>query len=83
MILAKVLCWELSELRYLKLNARKGNKVRMTIRSETDNFPTKKVSNITTEARTTLTEWLAADYQLYNHFKAKFHAAVASYGKVW
>ena len=29
-ILAKVLCWELSELRYLKLNARKGNKVRMT-----------------------------------------------------
>ena len=29
-ILAKVLCWELSDLRYLKLNARKGNKVRMT-----------------------------------------------------
>ena len=27
MILAKVLCWDLSELRYLKLNARKGNKV--------------------------------------------------------
>ena len=26
-ILAKVLCWDLSELRYLKLNARKGNKV--------------------------------------------------------
>jgi len=65
-ILAKVLCWELNELRYLKLNARKGN----------------KVSNITTEARTTLTEWLTADYQLYNHFKAKFHAAVESYGKV-
>jgi len=64
-ILAKVLCWDLSELRYLKLNARKGN----------------KVSNITTEARTTLTEWLAADYQLYDHFKAKFNAAVESYGK--
>ena len=41
------------------------------------------MSNITREARTTLTEWLAADYQLYNHFKAKFHAAVDSYGKVW
>ena len=73
-----------------------------------------KVSNITTEARTTLTEWLAADYQLYDHFKvvanswgripllssncsfnfflstdhlynqfkAKFNAAVESYGKV-
>ena len=46
-------------------------------------FPKKKVSNITTEARTTLSEWLAADYQLYNHFKAKFHAAVEIYGKVW
>ena len=41
------------------------------------------MSNITTEARTTLTEWLAADYQLYNHFKAKFRAAVDMYGKVW
>ena len=73
-----------------------------------------KVSNITTEARTTLTEWLTADYQLYDHFKvvanpwgripllssncsfnfflstdhlynqfkAKFNAAVESYGKV-
>ena len=41
-----------------------------------------KVSNITLEARTMLTEWLTADYQLYNHFKAKFHAAVESYGKV-
>ena len=41
-----------------------------------------KVSNITLEARTMLTEWLTADYQLYNHFKAKFHAAAESYGKV-
>ena len=45
-ILAKVLCWELSELRYLKLNARKGNRVRThknkNFKNQTDVFFPKK-----------------------------------------
>ena len=34
-ILAKLLCWDLSELRYLKLNARKGNRVRLMTKKDT------------------------------------------------
>jgi len=63
-ILTKMLCWELEEVRYLKLNARKES----------------KVSNITASARATLQEWLAADYRLYDHFKASFQEAAAKYG---
>lgn len=63
-ILARILCWDLTEVRYLKQNARKSS----------------KVSNITSEARQTLKEWLSADYKLYDHFKSKFQLAVESYG---
>ena len=59
-ILAKLLCWDLSEVRYLKQNARKAD----------------KVSNITQEARETLTNWLSADYKLYKHYEQKFQAEV-------
>ena len=59
-LLARLLCWDLSEVRYLKQNARK----------------VEKVSNITAEARGQLTTWLAADYRLYKHYKDKFDLEV-------
>ena len=52
-MLARLLCWDLEQVRYLKQNARKAS----------------KVTNITKEARDTLTQWLEADYRLYNHFR--------------
>jgi hypothetical protein len=59
-LLARMLCWDLSEVRYLKQNARKAD----------------KVSNITEEARGQLTSWLAADFRLYKHYEAKFQLEV-------
>lgn len=64
-LLARLLCWDLSQVRYLKQNARKAE----------------KVNNITVESRKTLTTWLAADFKLYNHFSAKFDETVMTYGK--
>ena len=55
-LLARLLCWELSDVRYLKQNARKAE----------------KVSNITEEATGLLKTWLSADFLLYKHFLTKF-----------
>ena len=54
-LLAEILCWDLSEVRYLKQNARKSS----------------KVSNITETARGSLETWLEADRKLYDHFAQK------------
>ena len=62
-LLARLLCWDLSEVRYLKQNARKAD----------------KVSNITEEARSQLTGWLLGDYRLYSHYLAKFQLEVERY----
>ena len=59
-LLARLLCWDLSEVKYLKQNARK----------------VEKVSNITAEARGQLTTWLAADFRLYKHYQDKFELEV-------
>ena len=59
-LLARMLCWDLREVRYLKQNARKAN----------------KVSNITEEARGQLKTWLSADFQLYKHYENKFQLEV-------
>lgn len=64
-ILARLLCWELEDVRYLKQNARTAS----------------KVNNITLESREALTRWLSDDFKLYNHFERKFKEAVESYGK--
>jgi len=64
-LLARLLCWDLSEVRYLKQNARKAD----------------KVSNITEEARSQLTGWLLGDYRLYSHYLAKFQLEVERYGR--
>jgi len=63
-ILARKLCWELEEVRYLRQNSRKAN----------------KVSNITVAAKESLTKWLEADFQLYRHFEQKYQEEVESYG---
>ena len=54
-LLADILCWDLSDVRYLKQNARKSS----------------KVSNITETARGYLETWLEADRKLYDHFLQK------------
>jgi len=63
-ILARKLCWDLEEVRYLRQNSRKAS----------------KVSNITVEAKEALTNWLEADFQLYRHFEQKYQQEVESYG---
>merc|ERR1719483_1859814 len=64
-LLAKKLCWDLRDVTYLKQNARKAD----------------KVSNITETAREQLKTWLRADFQLYEHYKAKFELEVEKYGR--
>ena len=54
-LLAQILCWDLSDVRYLKQNARVSS----------------KVSNITETARDSLETWLEADRKLYDHFLQK------------
>ena len=56
-LLADILCWDLSDVRYLKQNARKSS----------------KVSNITERARDSLETWLEADRKLYDHFLQKMN----------
>ena len=55
-LLARMLCWDLMEVRYLKQNDRKA----------------KKASNITEEAHAQLKTWLAADFGLYENYETKF-----------
>ena len=56
-LLAEILCWDLSDVRYLKQNARVSS----------------KVSNITETARDSLETWLEADRKLYDHFSQKMN----------
>ena len=59
-LLADILCWDLSDVRYLKQNARVSS----------------KVSNITKAARDSLESWLEADRKLYNHFVQKMDGLI-------
>jgi len=63
-LLRNLLCWEFSDVVNFKLNARKESK---------------KVV-LSDEARAALREYLANDYLVYNHFKAKFDEKVNSFG---
>merc|ERR1719237_677107 len=63
-LLKQLLCWEFSDVVNFKLNARKESK---------------KVV-LSSEARAALREYLANDYLVYNHFKAKFDERVNSFG---
>ena len=64
-LLARLMCWDLTDVRYLKQNARKSE----------------KVSNIKKTARDHLTNWLKADFKLYKHFVEKLQALIDKYGR--
>jgi len=63
-LLRDLLCWEFRDVANFKLNARKESK---------------KVV-LSSEAREALREYLANDYLVYNHFKAKFEEKVNRFG---
>jgi len=64
-LLAQQLCWPLSKVTSLKLNARKKD----------------LVEKLSPEARTILKEWLWADEMLYNHFKDLLEAKKKQFGE--
>ena len=64
-LLKDLLCWNILDIRYFKLNER----------SEL----TKK-SQMTAKTRARLKRWLWADYKLYNHFKKKLNQLIFDFG---
>ena len=64
-LLARLMCWDLTDVRYLKQNARKSE----------------KVSNIKQSSRDHLTNWLKSDFKLYNHFVNKLETLIDKYGR--
>ncbi|XP_030623927.1 galactosylceramide sulfotransferase [Chanos chanos] len=65
MLLKDALCWNMDDLLFFKLNARRGS----------------SVSKLTPELRAKAREWNGADWKLYRHFNATFWAKVEAYGK--
>lgn len=66
MILMKdLLCWDYEDMVNFKLNARKES----------------NKAELSTEARSALTKYLAADYKLYNHFQKIFQQKLNEFGK--
>ncbi len=63
-LMRDALCWKPQEVTSLKLNVQRES----------------SKSKLSTEARNALKSWLWADYQLYNHFLAKFNQRLKSYG---
>ena len=64
-LLRDLLCWDMADVVNFKLNARKESK---------------KIE-LSSQARQALREYLAADYKLYNHFKAQFSNRLKQFGK--
>lgn len=64
-LLKDALCWEMDDLLFFKLNARKGS----------------TVSKLTPELRTKALEWNSIDWQLYQHFNISFWSKVETYGR--
>ena len=63
--IARLMCWDLTDVRYLKQNARKSE----------------KVSNIKQSSRDLLTNWLKSDFKLYKHFVNKLETLMDKYGR--
>ena len=63
-LLRDFLCWDFGDVVNFKLNARKEG----------------KKQSLSPGARAALREYLAADYRLYDHFKATFEARVDTFG---
>ncbi|XP_062399950.1 galactosylceramide sulfotransferase isoform X1 [Sardina pilchardus] len=64
-LLKDALCWEMDDLLFFKLNARKDS----------------TVSKMTSELRARALEWNALDWKLYQHFNATFWSKVDAYGQ--
>ncbi len=64
LLLRDALCWTFEDVSYLKLNMRQE----------------KKKSRLSGAARASLRKWLRGDYELYDHFVAKFDSEVARFG---
>ncbi|XP_054905133.1 galactosylceramide sulfotransferase [Poeciliopsis prolifica] len=64
-LLKDALCWEMNDLLFFKLNARKGS----------------TVSKLTPELRARALEWNAIDWKLYQHFNQTFWKKVDAYGR--
>uniref|UniRef100_A0A1A8GF58 Galactose-3-O-sulfotransferase 1 n=2 Tax=Nothobranchius korthausae TaxID=1143690 RepID=A0A1A8GF58_9TELE len=63
-LLKEALCWEMDDLLFFKLNARKGS----------------TVSKLSPELRAKALEWNAIDWKLYQHFNRTFWNKVDTYG---
>lgn len=64
-LLKDALCWDMDDLLFFKLNARKGS----------------TVSKLTPELRAKALEWNAIDWKLYRHFNNTFWIKVEKYGR--
>ncbi|XP_004934501.1 galactosylceramide sulfotransferase isoform X1 [Gallus gallus] len=64
-LLKELLCWQLEDILYFKLNARKGS----------------TVSRLTPELYDKATAWNLIDAKLYRHFNATFWRKVEAYGR--
>ncbi|KAM9391419.1 galactosylceramide sulfotransferase [Pholidichthys leucotaenia] len=64
-LLKEALCWEMDDLLFFKLNARKGS----------------TVSKLSPELRVKALEWNAIDWKLYQHFNQTFWKKVGAYGR--
>lgn len=64
-LLKDALCWEMDDLLFFKLNARKGS----------------TVSKLTPQLRAKALEWNGLDWKLYRHFNGTFWRKVDVYGR--
>nr|XP_019939398.1 PREDICTED: galactosylceramide sulfotransferase-like [Paralichthys olivaceus] len=64
-LLKDILCWEMSDLLFFKLNARKET----------------SVSKLTPELRAKALQWNSIDWELYKHFNLTFWKKVDAYGR--
>ncbi|KAI4896543.1 hypothetical protein NFI96_020269, partial [Prochilodus magdalenae] len=63
-LLKDALCWDMEDLLFFKLNARKGS----------------TISKLTPELRAKALEWNSIDWKLYRHFNDTFWQKVEAYG---
>ncbi|CAB1440911.1 unnamed protein product [Pleuronectes platessa] len=64
-LIKDILCWEMSDLLFFKLNSRKET----------------TVSKLTPELRTKALQWNSIDWELYKHFNLTFWKKVEAYGR--
>ncbi|KAG9339582.1 hypothetical protein JZ751_023473 [Albula glossodonta] len=64
-LLKDTLCWEMDDLLFFKLNARKGS----------------TISKLTPELRSRALEWNGVDWKMYQHFNVTFWKKVEAYGR--